>query len=68
MLLFKFLAVFQPPHGGRWMAPGWAAELDGVGGRHGVQTLLHLLCVGPVRRPCFGKGHWAVVRELRLRH
>lgn len=57
MLLLELLAVFEPAHGGRGVPHGWAAELDGVGGRHGVQPLLHFVRVRPVRRPCANGTH-----------
>lgn len=57
MLLLELLPVLQPAHGGRWVAHGWAAELDGVGGRHGVEPLLHLVRVCPVRCPCSKGTH-----------
>lgn len=57
MLLLKLLPVFQPPHGRRWVAHGRAAELDGVGGWHGVEPLLHFVRVCPVGRPCSKGRH-----------
>lgn len=61
MLLFKLLPVFQPPHGGRRVPPGRTAELDRVGGGHGVKPLLHLFRAGPVRSSCLettAQGGW----------
>lgn len=57
MLLLELLPVFQPPHGRRWVSHGRAAELDGVGGWHGVEPLLHFVRVCPVRSPCSKGTH-----------
>lgn len=56
VLLAEGPAVLEPAQLWPRAASRCAAELDRVGGRNGVQLLLHLGRQGPVRSPCDSGG------------
>lgn len=65
VLLAEGPAVLEPAQLGPGAASRRAAELDRVGGRHGVQLLLHLGRRGPVRSPCDAGGREELVTGLQ---
>lgn len=65
VLLAERLLVLQPAQTGPRVASCSTAELDRVGSRHRMQTLLHLCRRGPVWRPCSQKGVFSQEKSSR---